>query len=325
MKRRLFLMGLPGLAGCTRSGKPRLNVINYSDYIAKETLTNFEKDFGVTVRYSAVIEGSEETVAKTISGNSGWDVVFPENRLVGPMREMGLLAPLEAKRLPNVKNLSPLFQKPDWDPGLDVCLPYLWGCCGILSGPAANPPLSSWQDLWSPRLKGKITMLDEPSEVFGACLKILGFSINTTSPEELKKAQQLAIDQKKVLRAYINTEVRDQVAAGDVVAAQLWEGSSQLAIDTAPKLRYVYPSEGYSLYCDCVAILAESKRRDLAHEFLNYLYLPEVAKANSEASFTASPCAAGNEEAIKRGEWFRTASGPAQRLRDRLWTEVKSA
>ncbi len=324
MKRRSFFLGLGGLAGCTSGRKPRLNVINYSDYIAKETLSGFEREFEVELRYSAVIEGSEETMARTMSGNSGWDVVFPENRLVQPMREMGLLAPLEPARLPNLKHLTGLFRRPAWDAALAWSVPYLLPCCGILAGTTAQY-LYRLQDLWSPRLKGKITMLDEPSEVFAACLKILGYSINTDSPEELRRAQQLAMEQKKVLRAYLNTEVRDQVAAGDVWAAQLWQGSAQLTMDQAPELRFVHPAEGYSLYCDCVGILAESRRKELAHEFVNYLYRPEVARANSAASRASSPCAEGNEGVIARGEWFRTSSGPTQRLRDRLWTEIKSA
>ncbi|MBZ2183690.1 MAG: spermidine/putrescine ABC transporter substrate-binding protein [Bryobacter sp.] len=324
MRRRHFFLGLTGLAGCTGSGKPRLNVINYSDYIARETLTGFEREFGVELRYSAVIEGSEETIARTMSGNSGWDVVFPENRLVQPMREMGLLGRLEPARLPNLSHLAGLFRKPAWDPAIEWSAPYLWSCCGILAGEPAGE-LSRWQDLWQPRYRGKITMLDEPSEVFAACLKILGYSINTDSPEQLRRAQELALEQKQVLRAYLNTEVRDQVVAGDVWAAQLWQGSAQLSIDQAPELRFVHPAEGYSLYCDCVGVLAESRRRELAHEFINYLYRPEVARANSAASRALSPCATGNETVLERGEWFQTASGSTQRLRDRLWTEIKSA
>jgi spermidine/putrescine transport system substrate-binding protein len=151
----------------------------------------------------------------------------------------------------------------------------------------------------------------------------------------------LAIEHKRYLRAYLNTEVRDQVAAGDVLAAQLWAGSSQLTIDYAPHLSFAHPKEGFSLYCDCVAILAESRRRELGHEFLNYLYRPPVAAQITQASRASTPNAAAipllppafralptlfpSDEILARGEWFRTASGPTQRLRDRLWTEIKSA
>jgi spermidine/putrescine transport system substrate-binding protein len=314
-------LGLSGLAGCTSGAKPRLNVINYTDYIGPDTIANFEREFDVRVRYSGVIEGSEEVIAKTISGNSGWDVVFPENRIAGPMRELGLLAPLDHARLANLKHLAPFFQKPAWDPALAWSLPYLWSGCGILH--QGNLAIASWEDFFAPQHHRRITLLDEPSEVFALCLKMLGLSINTDSPDELRRAQKLALEHRKWIRAYLNTEVRDQVAAGDVLAAHLWQGSAQLSIDEAEHLRFTYPREGYSLYCDCVAILAESKRKDLAHEFLNYLHRPEVAREIAEASRCSSP--QQMDTALDRGEWFETPSAETQRLRDRLWTEIKSA
>jgi spermidine/putrescine transport system substrate-binding protein len=339
VKRRTFFMGLTGLVGCTSNKRPRLNVINYSDYIGPTTIADFEKEFNVEVRYSSVIEGSEEVIAKTISGNSGWDVVFPENRLVEPMRAMSLLQPLDHKLLPNIAQLSDRFHKPVWDPNLEWNLPYLWSCCGILH--QGNLPINGWNDFFSDRFRGRTTMLDEPSEVFAVCLKLLGYSINSDSEAELRKAQSLALEHKRFLRAYLNTEVRDQVAAGDFLACQLWAGSSQLTIDEAPALKFTHPVEGFSLYCDCVAILAESRRRELAHHFINYLYRPEVAASITEASRGSSPTKGAaallpeesrklstlfpSEEILARGEWFQTAAGPTQRLRDRLWTEIKAA
>lgn len=337
--RRTFLLGLSGLAGCFAPHRPRLNVINYSDYIGPTTIADFEKEFQVEVRYSSVIEGSEEVIAKTISGNSGWDVVFPENRLVEPMRAMGLLQRLDHALLPNLKELSDRFRRPVWDPQLDWNVPYLWSCCGILHN--SQYAVTGWNDFFTEKLRGRTTMLDEPSEVFAVCLKLLGYSINSDSPDELRKAQRLALDHKRYLRAYLNTEVRDQVAAGDVLAAQLWAGSSQLTIDEAPALRFTHPREGFSLYCDCVAILAESRRRELAHHFINYLYRPAVAAAITQASRGSTPTRSAaallpaesrqlttlfpGEEILSRGEWFQTASGETQRLRDRLWTEIKAA
>ena len=97
-------------------------------------------------------------------------------------------------------------------------------------------------------MQGRITMLDDPVDVFGACLKMLGHSINTRNPDELRAAQKEAIEQKEILRAYINAEVRDQLIAGDVLAAQLWSTTSQQAIDESSELAFSYPEEGFALY-----------------------------------------------------------------------------
>jgi len=202
--------------------------------------------------------------------------------------------------------------------------------------------LRSWADLWDARLSGKMTMLDDPPEVFAACLKKIGDSLNTGDPEKLRSAEREAVSQKRLLRAYLNAEVRDQLVAGDVSVAQAWAVTAGQAITAAPdRLAYAFPSEGFARYADTVAILRESSRVELAHQFINYLLRPEVAAAIVKATQTGTP----NVEALKllpaevrknpvlyppaeilaRGEWFEPQNAASQKLRDRLWTEIKSS
>jgi spermidine/putrescine transport system substrate-binding protein len=306
-----------------------------------DTIPNFEKEFGLRVRYGT-FESIPEMLAKVMSGNSGWDVIFPSAEYIQPMRDMGLLARLDHSKLPHLDSLDSVFQHPPWDPQLDWCVPYMHGVTGIGYALSLNPPPSSWSSLWQDRLKGKVTMLDDPPEVFGACLKMLGYSLNSGNPEELKKAQKAAIEQKRVLRAYLNAEVRDQLAAGDVTAAQAWAVTAAQAMEGAPgKLAFSFPSEGFARFADNVAILKESRRTDPAHAFLNYLLRPRVAAdivvavktatANAKAvellpaELRNHPALYPPQETLARGEWFAPQPAEVQRLRDRLWTEVKSS
>jgi spermidine/putrescine transport system substrate-binding protein len=340
-RRTLFLMGVAGaIAGCRRDQRPRLNVFNWSAYVAEDTIPNFEREFNVRVRY-AIYESNEEMLARVMSGNSGWDVAFPSNYFIEPMREFGLLAHLDHARLGNLHNLDTPFQRPSWDASLEWSMPYMWNASGIVYSGKLTPAPRAWSDMWQPKLAGHITMLDDPFDVFGACLKKLGYSINTSNPDELRKAQQQAIEQKRLLRAYLNAEVRDQIVSGDVLAAQLWSTTAQQAIDAAPTIGFCFPSEGYAIYPDCAVILRESKRIELAHEFLNYLLRPKVAADIVVAARSATANAAARSllpEAIRnnavlfppvdvlaRGEWAQTSRPEIQRLRDRLWTEVKSS
>jgi spermidine/putrescine transport system substrate-binding protein len=339
-RRTLFLMGIAGACGCSRDTRPRLNVFNWSSYVGRETIPDFEREFNVRVRY-AVYESNEEMLARVMSGNSGWDVVFPSAYLIQPMRSFELLAPLDHSRLPNVTHLDPMFQKPVWDPDLRWGMPYLWGATGICHTDQVEEEISSWADMWDSSLQGRITMLDDPMDVFAACLKKLGHSINTRNPDELRAAQHEAIEQKELLRAYINAEVRDQLVAGDVLAAQLWSNTAQQAIDETEKLVFVYPEEGFLLYADNAVILRESRRSDLAHEFLNYLLRPKVAAGIVMGARAACPNASARAllpaevrdlptlypppEVMARGEWSLSSTPEIQRLRDRLWTEIKSA
>lgn len=340
MNRRVFLLGLGSAASsCTGGSSRRLNVYNWSDYIARDTLPNFEREFGVRVRYGTY-EVAEEMLAKAMTGNSGWDVVFPSNSYVVPMRDMDLLAPLNRRLLPNLRNLDARFQSPPWDPGLQWSMPYMHGSTGIVYSTRAQPP-RAWSDLWTNRYQGRMTMLDDSAEVLGACLKRLDDSVNSTVPAQLEQAKRLAVEQKPLLRAYLNAEVRDQLIAGDVLAAQSWSVTAQQAIDQSGHLAFVYPAEGFPLYCDNAVVLRESRRRELAHAFLNYLLRPDVAAQIAVEMRTATVNGAARlllpakdrENAtlypsagtLSRGEWFTAMPAAAQRLRDRLWTEVKSS
>lgn len=336
MKRRTFLSGAAGLAGCARDGRPRLNVYNWSNYIAPDTIPRFEAEYSVRVRYG-VYESNEEMLAKVMTGNSGWDVVFPTHNRIAPMRDYGLLASLDRARLPHLHNLDERFGRFD----LGWCVPYMWSATGIAYNRSVSPAPRGWADLWSPRLKGRLTMLDDPEDVLGACLKKLGLPFSATSAADLRRAAREAVAQKRLLRAYLNAEVRDQLVAGDVLAAQLWSTTAQQAMDAAPGLAFVYPAEGFPLYADCAVILRESRRRELAHGFLDYLLRPDVSAAVVEATRTATANAAAQRllpqsvrsnpvlypppEIFSRGEWPTAMPPAAQRLRDRLWTEIKSA
>jgi spermidine/putrescine-binding protein len=185
-------------------------------------------------------------------------------------------------------------------------------------------------------------MLDDSIEVFGACLKMLGYSLNASDPGQLRSAQKEAIEQKRLLRAYLNAEVRDQLVAGDVAIAQAWAITAAQAIQAAPeKLAFAFPLEGFARFADTMAVLRESRRQEAAHRFIDYLLRPAVsariatamqtATANGAAHALLAPALRDNPvlyppaETLARGEWFEPQSAASQRLRDRLWTEIKSA
>jgi spermidine/putrescine-binding protein len=326
-------------AACARDPRPRLNVFNWSDYIAQEAIPEFEAEQGVRVRY-AVYESGEEMLSRVFSGNSGWDVVVPTNYFIQPMVEHRLLAPLDHARLTNLGHLSPALRHPAWDPELKWCNPYLSGATGIIFRRSVNPAPHAWASLWEERFRGRITMLDDPAEVIGACLMKLGFPLNSTNPEELAQARAEALAQQPLVRAYLNAEVRDQMVAGDVVAAQMWATTAQQAIDVAPELTFVYPSEGFARYTDCAVILRESCRAELAHRFLDYVLRPEVAArtavtmkattVNQTAHSLLPPEIRDNTllypppDILARGQWFEPMPAAAQRLRDRIWTEIRA-
>jgi spermidine/putrescine transport system substrate-binding protein len=333
MKRRAFLAA--GLASaCARDRRPRLNVYNWSTYIDPAMLERFERERGVRLRYGTY-EGNEEMLAKTMTGNSGWDVVFPTHSRLAPMARAGLIANLDHGRLPSLGNLDARFQRPAWDPDLRWGVPYMWNATGVAYNRAQTAEPLGWASLWSPALRGRLTMLDDPEDVIGACLQKLGLPFGSIDERQLRAAKDEAVRQKRLLRAYLNAEVRDQLVSGDVLAAQLWSTTAAQAIHGNPNVGFVYPEEGYPLYCDCAVILRESGRYELGHEFLEFLLQPDVAAANARVAETATANGAAQvvrdpvlyppDDIYRRGVWPEALPSAAQRFRDRLWTEIKSA
>ncbi len=259
MNRRYFILGMAALAGCGRDPRPRLNVYNWSAYVAPDTISNFEDEFHVRVRY-ATYESNEEMLAKVLTGNSGWDVVFPTHTRLQPMREYDLLQPLQHDLLPNLGNLDPRFRKPVWDGDLQWSLPYMWSGTGIAYSRDLRPPVLGWSDLWDTRVKGRLTMLDDPEDMLGACLK----KIETVFQRHRSRRTQTGRaggHSAETASAGIS-ECRGPRPIGVRGCA----GGPTLVYDSAaghrcaPQLAFAYPQEGFPLYCDCAVILRESER-----------------------------------------------------------------
>jgi spermidine/putrescine-binding protein len=184
-------------------------------------------------------------------------------------------------------------------------------------------------------------MLDDPQDCIGAALKKLHASWNSSDTAQLDAARLELIAQKPLLRAYLNAEAQDQLVAGDLTAAETWSTVAQRAIEAAPSLVFSYPVEGFSRYADTVAILEESSRKELAHQFVNYMLRAEVASAIAAHTKTATanraaeailpkeirenPALYPPPDILARGEWSEDVPAATQRLRDRIWTQVKSA
>ncbi|MFO1234097.1 MAG: hypothetical protein U1E47_03130 [Rivihabitans pingtungensis] len=83
-----------------------LNIYNWSDYIAPETVKNFEKETGIQVRYD-VYDSNEVLQAKVLTGRSGYDIVVPTNAFLAKQLQANIYQPIDKNKLSNYKNLTP--------------------------------------------------------------------------------------------------------------------------------------------------------------------------------------------------------------------------
>ena len=312
----------------------RLAIYNWSDYVAPDTISNFEREFGVRVTYD-VYESNEELLAKLLAGARGYDLVFPSSYALSVLVATGLSGPLHRSYLTNWANVAPLFLNPDFDPGNAHSVPWQWGITGLAYRSDKVDAPDSWAVLQSQRYAGKMTQLDDGRDVIGSWLRYRGHSLNSRDQAELAAAKDDAISAKHNLRAYLSAPVKGQLISGDVWIAQLWNGDATQARVEQPAIQYAIPREGSTIWADSVVMPRSAPHPRAAHEFMNYILRPEVGAAISDFTGYGTP----NEKALARMEHPVPYPTPDQLRRleyqidlgretaewDQLWTEIKSA
>ena len=273
-----------------------------------------------------------------MTGNSGWDVVFPTHSRLAPMARNGLLAHLD--HCPSAfspKSRCPL-PTPRLGPGPSLGRPLYVERHRHRVQPRApmTPPPRGWADLWNPTLRGRLTMLDDPEDVIGACLQKLGYPFGSIDERQLQAAKTEAVRQKQLLRAYLNAEVRDQLVSGDVLAAQLWSTTAAQAIHGNAESRVRLSGGRLSAL---LRLRRDSARKQPLRTGARISRIPAAARCrrgqrprggngDGERSRTGNcrdPVLYPPDEIYRRGIWPAALPSAAQRYRDRLWTEIKSA
>ncbi len=324
--------------GDPAEARPVLHYFTWSDYVGPELIQEFERREGVKVVIDT-FSSNEELLAKLQSGATGYDVAVPSDFMVAIMIQQGLLSELDQQALPNASLLEPHLQALPFDPKRRYSVPYLWGSVGIGYDSAVIPtPPDSWAILWDSRYKGRISMLNDQREVFGAVLRSMGQSMNSTDPLLIEAAKERLLQQKSLVKTYTSDHYDQLLASGEVVLAHAWGGPVARAMAERPSIRYVVPKEGATLWADCLVVLRTAPQKQLAMRFINYLMEPHVAARTSERLRFASASRSDRElvsastrdnpavypplDQLGRLEWMKDV-GRGIRLYDRAWTELK--
>jgi spermidine/putrescine transport system substrate-binding protein len=311
-----------------------LHIYMWSDYIAEDTVPNFEKEFNCKVTVDTY-ESNEEMIAKLQAGAGGYDLVCPSGYAITVLKHLDLMEALVKKHLPNLQNVAPIFSKTVFDPKDEYTVPWQWGVTGIAyrKDKLAAPP-DSWALFLDAAMKGKVTMMDDMRDNIGAWLRYRGKSLNSVDAADLAAAKADALAAKVNLRAYISAPVKAQLVAGDVYAAQLWNGDTMQARGENENIEFAVPKEGAAIWCDSLVIPKGAKNIRAAHEFLNYILRPEVGAAISDFTGYGSPNKAASEklavpvpyptEAQMAMLEYQQDLGEGTAAWDQLWTEIKS-
>ena len=306
-----FVLLLAGISAALAADPKVLNVYNWSDYIADDTIKNFEKETGIKVNYDNY-DSNEVLLAKLVAGNTGYDIVVPGAHFAKIEIEGGLLQKLDRSKLTNWGNLDPtlLKQLAAVDPGNQYLVDWLWGYVTVgINVPKVKAalgdlpmPENAWSLLFDPkyasRLKGcGINFLDSASEVLPVALLYVGKAPYSTNPADYEAAAKMLQSVRPDVTRFSSSGYINDLAGGTLCAVMGYSGDINIAraraLEANPKqpaaIEALIPKGGATLFFDTMAIPKDAKNVANAHLFINYILRPEVAASLTNKVFYANP------------------------------------
>ena len=336
-----------------------LNVYNWSDYIAADTLANFEKETGIKVRYD-VYDSMQMLEAKLLAGQSGYDVVFPAlTPFLARQIKAGIYQPLDKAKLQNYAGLSPTILKTmsQNDPENTYSVPYMVAPTGIginvakVKDALGAIPEGSGDLLFNPEITAKlkacgISLLDDPVDVIPAVLAWMGKDPVSQDTADLDTAIAVLQKIRPNLKYIHSSSYLNDLANGDLCVAQGYGGDLMQARYRAREagngvdIRALLPKEGSAFVIDTMAIPKDAPHPGNAHLFINYMMRPDVVAAITnttgyanavpaslemvEAAIKEDPFIYPSDEERAKGFSVPPAEKEYERERTRAWASLKT-
>ena len=269
---------------CGESKQNSLYVFNWTYYTPDSVIEKFEKEYNVKVYYDE-FASNEDMYSKIKAGGGGYDIVFPSADYVSIMIQQEMFEKIDKSKMSNLGNIDPaILAKTTYDSEMEYSVPYYYGAAGIIVNKAMVPDYEkSWSifERTEPRLRSRMTMLDDMREVMGDALVFLGYSVNSTDPDEIIAARDHINNKWKPNLAKFDAEAFGKgYERGDFWVVQGYAevvfeeiaGNEQLRNDTV----FFIPPEGGPAYIDSMCILKGSKNIDLAHKFIDFIHRPDI-------------------------------------------------
>ncbi|MCB1517575.1 MAG: polyamine ABC transporter substrate-binding protein [Hyphomicrobiaceae bacterium] len=359
MKRLLALTAILMAGASPTMAQEVLNVYNWSDYIAEDTIAKFEAETGIKVNYD-VYDGNETLEAKLLAGNSGYDVVVPTSNFLQRQIAAGIYMSLDKSKLPNLANMDPdlMKQAAAYDPDNEHSVIYMWGTSGIgyneekvAERLGDDAPTDSWSLIFDPEYASKladcgITLLDSPTDVLPSALAYLGLDGTSTSQEDLQKAADLIQSVRPYIRYFHSSQYINDLANGDVCVSLGFSGDVFIAAaraeeaDNGNTIAYTVPKEGAIQWFDMMAIPADAPNPEAAYKWINFIMDPQItaditnyvwyANANKASMPMVDPEVSGNPAIFPPPEVLaklfpQVVYGPQMdRFMTRAWTTIKT-
>ena len=326
--------------GCSKKEKQQINFYNYGENIDDETLNEFEEKYDITVNMET-FDDMEAMYQKIKSGAGKYDVVLVSDALMPRMIKEELIQELNKDNIPNISQMDEQYLDLDIYPGNKYSVPYMFGTVGIVyNKDVVKEEVDSWDILWDEEYKDQIFMFDTYRDTIGAALKKLGYSLNSTDPDEIEEAKELLIEQRKTVNPIYGVDNgTTMIPAGETNINMIWSGEGLNLQEEYPNLVYVVPKEGANFWIDSLCITSNAQNVEGAEKFINFVSDKESAlRIADEIGYTTpnkearkeqpedvqnNPNAYMPEEIMNRCEIYKDFDLKTKQMYDDAWTEIK--
>ena len=296
----LVIIGLIHWGSSTR-GSHVLKVYNAGEYMDLSLLDKFQEESGCTVVYET-FESNEMMYTKLAAGES-YDILIPSDYMIERLIKEDYLQFLDWDLITNKDKLMEKVLNKSYDPGNRYSCPYFWGTVGILYDKTVveeEDLADGWNLLKNTKYKGNLYMYDSERDSFMVALKALGYSMNTTDPDEIEDAYRWLVEQRNTMDPiYAGDDVIDNMISGNKAIAVVYSGDACYIMSENPNLEYLTPSQGTNLWYDAMVITRDCNEQKLAHEFIDFMIREENAVANTIMVGYTSPVTTAYEEMIE--------------------------
>ena len=301
-----FLGGL--LSSCKQEDTITLYVYNWGEYISDgsdgtddvnklfEIYCKEELGLNVKVNYSTY-SSNESMYAKISSGSTAYDVIVPSDYMIERLVKEKLLTPLDLSLIPNYENISEEFKGENiyYECGSEelYSVPYFYGMVGVIYNTRDvaedEESLGSWDLMWDEDYTANILQFNNSRDAFGTALYKLGYDVNHATEAEWREALALLKEQKDIVQGFVMDEIFNKMKSGSAAVAAYYAGDFLSMYEDNEDLAFFYPREGTNRYVDAMCVPANSQNKELAMRYINFMCETEIAVANAEYTYYASP------------------------------------
>ena len=286
-------------AAVEKYGSNVLKLYLPGEYLGENVISDFEKQFGVRVIVEN-FDSNEMMYTKLMAGDK-YDVVIPSDYMIERLMKEDYLQKIDKSLIPNMENMDEAVLGMSYDPRNDWSIPYFWGSVGIVYNHENVDPAvveeQGWEVLRNTDYAGHLYIYDSERDSFMMAFKALGYSMNTSDPDEINAAYEWLLQMNDTMSpVYVTDEVIDGMMNGYKDLAVVYSGDATVILDENEDMSFYMPEQGTNIWCDAMVIPANAENPLLAHEFINYMLTYEAAFDNTETVGYTSPNAEVFEE-----------------------------